>query len=401
VTDRAALGSTERSVRVGREAHTRLRELRTDFVALLRDLVLAESPSTLPAAQVEVRARLESELHDLGFEVEYLPGTKTGGMLRATMPNSNDSARQLLLAHMDTVWDLGTLARMPAEVDGSILRGPGSFDMKCGIAQGLFALRVLRDAGETLDVTPVFLITSDEEIGSPESADTIFREARRSERVFVVEPALGVEGLIKTRRKGVGQFDIEIFGVSAHGGLAPEEGASAVLELARLIGELDRLQDLERGITVNVGVVSGGVRANVVPDYARAEVDVRAWSTADAEWIEKTIRSFEPTVRGTRIEVSGGFGRPPLEKTPGNDRLWTAARAVGQGIGVELREGSAGGASDGNFTSQYAPTLDGIGAVGDGAHADHEYVDIDRSLERAAILAGVLSLPGDVESVDA
>ena len=384
---------TDRAARVCREAHARLRDGRDVFVSLLRDLVLAESPSTLPEAQAEVRARLQTELADLGFAVEYIPGTETGGMLRATVPGEEGRPRQLILAHMDTVWDLGTIARMPVTVEDGLLRGPGSFDMKCGIAQALFALRVLRDADEPLDVTPVVLITSDEEIGSPESAETIIAEAKRADRVFVVEPALGPEGKIKTRRKGVGQFTIEVIGVSAHGGLAPHEGASAVLEMARVIERLDGLQDPERGITLNTGVVAGGVRANVVADYCRAEIDARAWSIDDARQLDAEIRSIEPTIPRTRIEVSGGFERVPLEKTPGNARLWETARGLARGIGVELEEGAAGGGSDGNFTSLYAPTLDGIGAVGDGAHAEHEHVDIDRSLERAAILAGLLALP--------
>ena len=386
------------AVETGRAVHARLVTSRDHFVSLLRDLVLAESPSTVPESLAEIRARLELELRDLEFKVEYVPGETTGGIIRATMHDRPARPRQLILAHMDTVWDLGTLARMPAETDGTVFRGPGSFDMKGGIAMALCALRALGEEGVELEVAPVFMITSDEEIGSAESESLIIEEAKAVERVFVVEPALDPEGLIKTRRKGVGQFHVEVRGVSAHGGLAPQDGASAVLELARIIERLDALQDPDRGITLNVGVIQGGVRANVVPDYARAEVDVRVWSTADAEEVEAAIRGLEPTIARTRIEVGGGFDRGPLEKTPGNDRLWEMARHIGAGIGVELREGSAGGASDGNITSQYAPTLDGIGAVGDGAHADHEHVDIDRSLERAAILAGMLSLPGELQA---
>jgi len=294
---------------------------------------------------------------------------------------------------MDTVWPLGTLGEMPIEVEGDVFRGPGSFDMKGGLAIGVFALRALRDVGVEPTLSPVFLITSDEEIGSPESEALIVDLAKNVDRVFVLEPALGPAGALKTRRKGVGDLAIEVHGKSAHGGLAPEEGASAIVELAHVIRSLEAMADAERGTTVNVGVIEGGVRPNVVAAHARAEVDLRAWSREDAERLERSVRSIEPTVAGTRIEVTGGFGRAPLERTDRNMRLWEAARSVAGDLGLTLEEGSAGGASDGNFTSRYTATLDGLGAVGDGAHARHECIHIDRALERAALLAGLLALP--------
>lgn len=382
------------SAEIARAALDRLHGWRSEYVDFLEALVAAESPSTVPDSQADVRAHLSTALASLGFTVEHVPGERTGGHLLASIPGSNGS-RQLLLGHMDTVWPLGTLREMPIEVDGEVFRGPGAFDMKAGLAIGIFALRALRDEGVEPGVAPTFLITSDEEIGSPESEGMIIDLAQQVDRVFVLEPALGPAGALKTRRKGVGHFTIEVHGKSAHGGLAPEEGASAVLELANVIQALHRLVDPERGITVNVGVIEGGVRPNVVAAHARAEVDVRVWTDEDAKRVERAVRAIEPTVPGTRIEVSGGIGRGPLERTARNARLWEVASGLGQALGLSLEEGSAGGASDGNFTSHHTATLDGLGAVGDGAHALHEFVYVDRTLERAALLAGLLAWPRD------
>jgi len=373
----------------------RLRGWRSEFVDFLRSLVAAESPSTVPEAQEEVRSHLCAALSSLGFVVEHIPGERSGGHLLATLPDSSDRPRQLLLGHMDTVWSLGTLRDMPIEVDGDVFRGPGVFDMKAGLAAGIFALRALQECGFDLDVAPAFLITSDEEIGSPESEGLIIDLAKEVARTFVLEPALGLDGALKTRRKGVGHFTIEVNGKSAHGGLAPEQGASAILELAQVIQTLQGFVDAERGITVNVGVIEGGVRPNVVAARARAEVDVRVWTQEDARRVEREVRAIQPTVPGTSIAVRGEVGRAPLERTLRNAALWEAARAIGQDLGLSLEEGSAGGASDGNFTSRYAATLDGLGAVGDGAHAVHEFVYVDRTLERAGLLAGLLALPDD------
>lgn len=375
---------------VARAARERLDALRDDFVGFVRLLVLQESPSTEPESQAGVRALLGEALSSIGFEIEHVPGRRTGGHLLA---RAGGAPGQLLLGHMDTVWPRGTLSKMPVEVEGNVLRGPGVFDMKAGLAMGVYALRVLRDLGAEPKVEPVFLITSDEELGSPESEPLIVDWAGRVERAFVLEPALGLDGRIKTRRKGVGHFTIRVTGKSAHGGLAPEEGASAILELAQVIQRIHALADPERGITLNVGVIEGGTRTNVVADHARAEVDVRVWTAEDAERIDAALHALEPTVPGTRIDVTGGIGRGPLERTPRNVRLWNRAAAIGEQLGLALEEGAAGGGSDGNFTSRYTATLDGLGAVGDGAHALHEFVYVDRAIERTALLAGLLAEP--------
>jgi glutamate carboxypeptidase len=279
---------------------------------------------------------------------------------------------------------------MPVGVVDGRLTGPGVYDMKGGLVQGIFALRALRELGLVPEVTPAVFIDSDEEIGSLESIPRLERAARHVRRVFVLEPSLGPEGRLKTRRKGSLRFTIKIQGRAAHSGLDPEKGASAILELARVIQRLYELADPERGITVNVGVVAGGMRANVVAPEARAELDIRVLAAEDARRLERTVLDLAPSTPGTTLEVLGGIDRPPLEATPGNRVLWEAARRRAGELGIPLAEGTAGGASDGSLTSRFVPTLDGLGAVGDGAHALHEHVLVDRMSERAALLALLL-----------
>jgi glutamate carboxypeptidase len=374
-----------------------LRRRRGEMVELLRDLALLESPSHLPQTQEAVFARLAAALAPAGLaarRLAALPGWKSGGQLLAVPARRRRGGpAQLLLGHCDTVWPVGTLASMPvAERDGR-LSGPGVYDMKGGLVQGVFALRALADLGLEPPAAPVVFVNSDEEVGSPESTARIERLARCMQRVFVLEPALGPEGKLKTGRKGTGRFSVVVHGRAAHSGLEPEKGASAIHELAHVIQRLHALGDPARGITVNVGVVAGGLRPNVVAPEARAEVDVRVLRWEDAAALEDAIRGLAPATPGTRIEVAGRVDRPPLEPTPGNRRLWHAAERAAAALGLELGEGTAGGASDGNTTSRLAPTLDGLGAVGDGAHAVHEHVVIERLPERAALLALLLLAP--------
>ncbi len=361
------------------------------MAALLRDLVLLESPSLDAASQAPVFDRLAAELEASGLRTRRLAGKLSGGQLWAVRRGRRRGApAQLLLGHCDTVWSVGTLASMPAEIRDGRLSGPGAYDMKAGLVQGIFALRALQDLGLEPEVEPAFFINSDEEVGSAESLPRIERLARHVRRVFVLEPSLGSEGKLKTRRKGSLRFSIRIHGRAAHSGLDPEKGASAILELCRVIHTLYALADPERGITINAGVVSGGTRANVVASEARAELDVRCLAWEDALRLEKTIQGLTPTTPGTTLEILGGIDRPPLEATPGNRLLWNAARRHAAGLGIPLGEGTAGGASDGSLTSRLVPTLDGLGAVGDGAHATHEHVRLDRMPERAALLALLL-----------
>ena len=371
-----------------------LRDRREEMASLLRDLALLESPSHEPATQEPVFARLAAELEASGLRARRLRGRVSGGQLWAVPRERRRGApAQLLIGHCDTVWPVGTLERMPVEVRDGRLSGPGVYDMKGGLVQGIFALRALRDLGLAPEVEPVFFINSDEEIGSPESLHRIKKLARRVCRVFVLEPSLGAAGDLKTRRKGSLRFTVRTFGKAAHSGLDPEKGASAVRELARIIQWLYTLEAPERGVTVNVGVIAGGMRANVVAPEARAELDVRVLAWEDAERIEREVLALTAQIPGTRVEVTGGIDRPPLEPTPGNRALYAAALRGAAELGLTLGEGTAGGASDGSLTSRVTPTLDGLGAVGDGAHALHEHVVIDRMPERVALLAYLLLKP--------
>jgi glutamate carboxypeptidase len=264
--------------------------------------------------------------------------------------------------------------------------------MKGGLAQIVFSLRILKRLNLEPEVAPVVLVNSDEEIGSPESGPAIRRVAEEAVRAFIPEPGMGFEGKLKTLRKGWGRFDLTVTGKAAHAGLDPTGGASAILELAHLIPRLHDMTDLGRGLTVNVGVISGGTRSNVIAAEARAEVDVRVLSTDDGKEAEEWIRALSTTVPGTFLTIDGGFHVPPLEPTPRNRALWEAARDAGRDLGMELEEATAGGGSDGNTTSQHTATLDGLGPVGDGAHAPHEFLFVDKQVERLALLTRLLLL---------
>lgn len=371
-----------------------LRDLRREMAAELAALVELESPTSEPGRQHAVFDRLAERLGEAGFRCRHVPGREYGGVLLA-VPEVRERGRpfQLLLGHADTVWPVGTLDEMPVAVADGEVRGPGTFDMKGGLVQAVFALRALDDRGVEPAVTPVLLVNADEEVGSPESRRHVERLARRADRVFVMEPALGPAGALKTARKGTGSFTVSVRGKSAHSGLAPEEGASAIVALSDVVQRLHALNDPDRGITVNVGTIEGGGRTNVVAEGARADVGVRVARSEDVSELLEEIRGLGPSVPGTTVEVEGGLGRPPMERTPGVRLLWRAARRLGHRLGLELEEGRSGGASDGNLTAGHAPTLDGLGAVGDGAHAAHEHVKLDAMPERAALLALLLLLP--------
>lgn len=389
------------------------REREAEWVALVMELAELESPSTDPASQRAVQDVVTRELERLGYHVRIHGDSPTdGGMLLARrepwpkqIENASDplglgasppGSYQLLVGHTDTVWPHGTLQTMPVERENDVLRGPGVFDMKGGIAQGLLALRVLHGLKLTPGLEPIFFLNTDEEIGSMGSTPTLQELARRAARVLVLEPALGREGRIKTARKGTGGFLVRVLGRSAHAGLAPEEGASAILELAHCILHIQGLARPDIGTDVNMGTVQGGERPNVVASRAQVEVDVRVSTLAEGRRLEAAVyalASADRSVPGTRVEVEGAVDRPPLERTPGNRILWDQAQESARALGLEVTQGFAGGASDGNTTSLLAPTLDGLGAVGDGAHALHEHLLISASLDRAALLAGLLMLP--------
>ena len=368
---------------------------RDQMLAVLGALVRAESPTDAPETQADVQAPLARLLRTLDYRVRpVFGGDESGGHLYArprTRPR--DRPLQLLVGHCDTVWPLGTLEDMPFEVDGNEVRGPGVFDMKGGLVQMLFAIAALQRAGVEPEVVPIVFINSDEEKGSPTSRRPIRRLARCAHRAFVLEPALGLDGKIKTARKGGGRFVVRIEGRSAHAGLDPEGGSSAILELSNIVQRLHALNDLEAGISVNVGTITGGTQPNVVAGAGSAEVDVRVTTNEQAREIEAAIRELEATASGTSLTVEGSFGRLPMNPSPAARRLWERAREAASLLGVELDEGRYGGVSDANTISQYTPTLDGLGAVGDGAHARHEFCYVDKMMERSALLALLLAQP--------
>ena len=350
-------------------------------------LVALESPSTDKAAVDRCGIEVARRLRALGAEVELVAQRERGDHIRARVGSGRSV---MLLGHFDTVWPVGTLERMPLTRDGDRLRGPGTFDMKAGIALAMAAIAAL-DATKTPRPPITMVWTTDEEIGSATSRALVERQARDALAVLVLEPALP-GGALKTARKGCGEFHLTVHGIAAHAGLDPGKGASAIHELAAQIATIERLQDLARGISVNVGIVSGGSRANVVAEEARAVIDARSPTRAGADRVEAAIRGLHPTRPGTRLTVEGGFDRPPMERSPAIAGLFARASAVAAALGLELHEGSAGGGSDGNFTAALGvPTLDGLGAIGDGAHAAHEHVDIPSLAWRAALLAGILT----------
>ena len=357
-----------------------------DFIEAL---VAIESPSDDPIAVNRCGAELASRLTALGATVTRVASTTAGDHLRASF---GQGPRQiLLLGHFDTVWPIGQLKTMPLKRENGRLYGPGIFDMKAGIALATLATRAVMAEGGLGQCQVVMLWTTDEEIGSTTSRALIEAEAKRSAAVLVFEPSLPGGGL-KTSRKGVGQFEMCVRGVSAHAGLDPGKGISAVRELARQIIAIDDLQDPASGVTVTVGVIEGGTRANVVPAEARAIIDARAVTRADADRVERTMKALVPQIAGAQLTVSGGFDRPPLERTAAVAGLFAEAQAVARDLGLTLEEGSAGGGSDGNFTAALGvPTLDGFGAVGDGAHALHEHVEIEALVPRAAVIAGLIA----------
>jgi glutamate carboxypeptidase len=367
---------------------------RDQFLSLLEALCRQESPSLDPGRQQAVHTVLAANLDALGFEVRELPGPRSGGHLYARpRRRAHGAPLQLLLGHYDTVWPAGTLVSMPFAVEGDRVRGPGVYDMKGGLAQLVVALATLRGLGLEPSVTPVVLVNADEEVGSRESARHVRRLARAACRAFVLEPSLGIEGRLKTERKGVARYTVVVHGRAAHAGLDPAAGASAILELSHVIQALFALNDPARGITVNVGTIDGGLRPNVVAPESRAVVDVRTRTLADAEAVDTAIRSLAPVTPGTSLSVEGGLGRPPLEATARNRALFAKAQRLAGEIDLPLDGGLAGGCSDGSTASLYTATLDGLGPVGDGAHAAHEYLEIGPTLERAALLALLLLAP--------
>ena len=365
------------------------------MVETVRELVQIESPSDNKPAVDRIAKLLASRFESLGGRVRLHPSNTFGDSLQADFGGPREPAAHrppvLLLGHYDTVYPLGTLAGMPCKIENGRLRGPGVLDMKCGIALMLHAIEALQTwHGELPRPVTVFLV-SDEEVGSHSSRAITENLAKQSTGVLVLEPAAGLRGAVKTARKGVGEYRLRVKGVAAHAGLDPGKGHSAIVELARQIGALAKLNNLKRGLSLNPGVLHGGTRTNVVAAEASVDIDVRIKRAKQAASMDRKLCSLKPFDKHCKLEISGGINRLPMERTAGVAAMYKKAREIAREIGWELEEAAVGGGSDGNFTAGIGiPTLDGLGAVGEGAHAVHEHIIISELPRRALLLAGLI-----------
>jgi len=354
-----------------------------EAVALLEEMVSMESPSYDKELTDRFVRFLAGKFQEIGGDVDIVQAAKVGNHLRVKFSDAS-THRVLLLGHTDTVWTAGEVAKRPFKIENGRATGPGVFDMKAGILLMWMAMRALKARPVTI------LLNSDEEIGSSSSRSLIESEASQCRAVLVLEPSLP-SGALKTARKGVGRFTVKAIGRAAHAGVDPGKGVNAVEEISRQILKLQQMTDSTRKTTVTVGIVQGGTRPNVVPAEAAAEVDVRIASIEEAGRIAAMIKALSPELPGARLEIRGGINRPPMERNTETDHLFRAAREIAAEFGLDLKEGSTGGASDGNFTSAIGiPTLDGLGAVGGGAHAIDEWIEIDSLPHRATLLAGLI-----------
>ena len=369
------------------------RSKQNEIVALTRELVECESPSDSAVSVNRFVDLFASRVSDIA-KVKTFKGGNFGRHLRCefALPGRKKTGQILALGHSDTVWPLGTLATMPFRQDNARLWGPGVLDMKAGLAFFVYAMRALRELDVEVSRKVVLQINSDEEVGSDSSRALTEEAAKRSDFVLVLEPGTGLEGKLKTARKGVGDYTVIVKGRASHAGVDFTNGASAIVELARQIERIAAFTRLDRGITVNPGLISGGTRTNVIAAEARVDVDIRIARLQDAAGLEKRFRGLKPIDRRCTIEVTGGLNRPPMERTAAIAKLFATAKRLATEIGVELEESSTGGGSDGNFTAAMGvPTLDGLGAVGEGAHALNESLLVARIADRTALLAKLVS----------
>lgn len=366
-------------------------ERRDAMVATIRELVEIESPSDNKAAVDRLAEVVAEKFAAFGGAVRVHRANDFGNHLQVDFGGKSGGPPVLLLGHYDTVYPLGTIRSMPCRVVDGKLTGPGVLDMKSGIALMLSAIAALQDWHGGLPRPVSVLLVSDEEVGSDSSRAITEALAKKAAAVLVLEPSYGFEGAVKTARKGVGEYAIKVTGKSSHAGLDFEKGVNAIVELARQIERVSGFTDMDKGLTVNVGIVNGGSRTNVVPAEAVAQVDVRIARMKDGAGIEKKIRGLRAFNRKCKVEVSGGINRPPMERTAGVAALYARAVGIAAGLGWKLGEAAVGGGSDGNFTAGMGiPTLDGLGGVGDGAHAMHEHILISELPRRAALLAGLI-----------
>lgn len=369
-----------------------------DIIELIRELVECESPSDHPPSVNRFVDLLAARIGDIA-RVRAFPGGAYGKQARFefTLPNAKKAAKKkdgqiLALGHSDTVWTLGTLKSMPFREGRGRLWGPGVLDMKSGIVFFIFAMRALRELEIPVSRKVVMQVNSDEEVGSESSRPLTEEAARNSTAVLVLEPGTGLEGKLKTARKGVGDYTVTVRGRASHAGVDFSNGANAIVEMARQLEKIAGFTHLDRSVTVSPGVVQGGTRSNVVAAECRAEIDIRAPLERDRRYLEKSFGSLKPFDKRCTVEIAGGLNRPPMERSAGVRKLFRMARALAAELGVTLEESSTGGGSDGNFTAALGvPTLDGLGGVGEGAHAVNESILINRIADRTALLAKLVA----------
>ncbi len=390
------LKQTQNEIVAQNDVAERLRyfqERKNQIVQTIRQLVETESPSDNKQAVDRLGALTAGRFEGLGGHAKFHRVQSFGDHLQVDFDGSRGGKSVLLLGHLDTVYPMGTLATMPCRVADGRLFGPGAFDMKSGIALMLHAIEALRSWHHDTLPRPVnILLVSDEEVGSETSRRITENLAKKSAAVLVLEPSHGPSGAVKTARKGIGEYTLKVTGKAAHSGLDFEKGQSAILELARQIIAISKLTDMKRGLTLNVGTVQGGTRVNVIPAEASAVLDVRVARKQDAAGIDRRLRSLKPFNRKCKLEIAGGMNRPPMERTPTVAALFKKASEIAKQLGWKLEEAAVGGGSDGNFTAALGtPTLDGLGGVGEGAHATHESILISELPRRAALLAELIT----------
>src|SRR3954468_8034322 len=362
-----------------------------EIVSTLISMAEIESPSDDKAALDRMSQFVAGRFANLGGRITMHPQSQAGDHLQVTFGGRTHGKPILLLGHLDTVWPLGTLQTMPVRESGGKLYGPGIFDMKAGVAMMLHALGMLQKMHGWLPRPVTVLLVSDEEVGSASSRALTEKLAKEHAAVLVLEPSFGPKGALKTSRKGVGEFTMRVQGVSAHAGLDFDKGQSAVLELAKQIAKVSAFTDKRRGITVNAGVVAGGSRSNVIAAEAKAQFDLRVATMRDAKVMEKRFQALKAINKKCKLAIAGGINRPPLERSPQVRALFAEARDIAKDIGFKLEEAAVGGGSDGNFTAALGvSTLDGLGAIGDGAHATHEHVVVEALPWRTALLASLI-----------
>jgi len=361
----------------------------SQMVETIREFVEIESPSDNKAAADRMGMFLAEKFRTLGGTVRFHHAERYGDNLQINFPGNNSAKPVLLLGHFDTVYPLGTLETMLCGLAGDRLHGPGVLDMKSGIALMFYAIEALQSWHAELPRPVTVFLVSDEEVGSRSSRKITEALARESDAVLVLEPGAG--RAVKTARKGVGEYTLKVRGVAAHAGLDPGKGHSAILELARQVAAVSKLNDLKKGLSVNVGLIQGGTRTNVIAAQATAGIDVRIKRAKQAATMDRRMRSLKPFDKRCQLEIIGGINRMPMERTAGVAGLYGKAQGIAKEIGWKLEEAAVGGGSDGNFTAGIGiPTLDGMGGVGEGAHAVHEHILISELPRRALLLAGMI-----------